>query len=87
VIVRGNAINGGATGIELFGNAFYCPVTIEKNQIRDSLQKGIVLAPAATSGLVQVRNNVINFSKSAAGGDGSAIVTAAGAVVTDNKVP
>jgi hypothetical protein len=85
VSVRANSINGGSTGIELYGSAFYCPVTIDKNQIRNALQKGIVLAPAATSGLVRVSNNVVSFGKSSSGDD--AIVTAAGAVVTGNKVP
>jgi hypothetical protein len=86
VSVRGNTINGGQTGIELYGSAFYCPVAIDENQIKNALQKGIVLAPAATSGLVRVSNNVVSFGKSSPGDDSSAIVTAAGAVVTGNKV-
>jgi hypothetical protein len=85
VTVRGNTINGGATGIELYGNEFYCPVTIEANQVRNPVQKGIVLAPAAGAGLIQVRNNVVSFNKSA-NGDHSGIVTAPGAVLTGNKV-
>ena len=86
VIVRGNTINRGATGIELFGSAFYGPVTIEANQLKNIAQKGIVLAPAAKPGLVQVKHNVVSFDNSPAQGDRSGIVTAAGAVLTANKV-
>lgn len=93
VTVSQNTITGGAIGIQMFGSAFYCPTSISANTITNTTRQAIVLAPAASPGLVpsnaliQAVGNVINFTEPPQPSTTRyGIVTASTAVLTDNQI-
>jgi hypothetical protein len=87
VTVSGNTITRGSTGIEMYGRTFFCPVAIKSNRLKDPVQRGILLAPAAQVGLVRVIGNVVTFDQPPQAGTARyGITTASGAVLIGNEV-
>lgn len=85
MVVSGNTITSGSIGIQLFGSTFYCPVTISSNRITNTSSQGIVLAPAAGTGLIRVANNTLTFNQSPSS-TRYGVVTGAGAQLSGNQI-
>ncbi len=87
VAVAGNTIKGGLIGIQLYGGTFYCPVTIQSNQITNTISQAIVLTQSIADGMIQVIGNTINFDQQPqAANPRFGIIPAQGAVLTGNQV-
>jgi hypothetical protein len=87
VTVSGNTITGGAIGIQLYGDRFYCPVAISSNQLTNTISQGIALAPGASTGLVQANSNILNFNQPPQPNTTRlGIVTAQGAQLGGNQI-
>jgi hypothetical protein len=87
VSVSGNTITGGGLGIQLYGGTFYCPVTIESNQLTNITSQGIALAPGAQGVVVQANNNVLNYNQPPQPGTTRyGIIAANGVVLNGNQL-